>query len=225
LDKRTVYYDHEPAYQRLRQQGDHAWRVDGKTAPFASIWKLFTASQLLPPPPARVLDFGCGGGQFALMLARKGYEVVGIDFAKTAIKMARENAQAAGLDNVRFFRRDALHPRLRPASFDAIVSINVLHCLIGPDRATYWRNIRHALAPGGVTALTTMVDLPASPVLRRQLRIDPKTRVDQNRTRCFAPEKQILAEAAAAGLTVIFRVWKKDLAAEGCDDLILIAKP
>ena len=33
----------------------------------------------LPPPPVRVIDLGCGQGTQALRLARRGYEVTGVD--------------------------------------------------------------------------------------------------------------------------------------------------
>ena len=38
----------------------------------------FVLSQL-PPPPARVLEVGCGKGEVALTVAGRGYEVVAID--------------------------------------------------------------------------------------------------------------------------------------------------
>src|SRR6516164_2425848 len=57
---------------------------------------------LLPPPPARLLDVGCGTGWTSLFFARRGYEVVGVDIAPDMIHHANENKQRAQLDNVRF---------------------------------------------------------------------------------------------------------------------------
>ena len=37
---------------------------------------------LLPPPPGRIVEFGCGTGWLSLILAERGYEVVGIDTSK-----------------------------------------------------------------------------------------------------------------------------------------------
>jgi 2-polyprenyl-3-methyl-5-hydroxy-6-metoxy-1,4-benzoquinol methylase len=36
-------------------------------------------AQELPPPPVRIIDLGCGQGTQALRLARRGYEVTGVD--------------------------------------------------------------------------------------------------------------------------------------------------
>jgi SAM-dependent methyltransferase len=44
----------------------------------------------LPPPPASVVDLGCGEGRLPRDLRRLGYEVVGIDPSETLIAAARE---------------------------------------------------------------------------------------------------------------------------------------
>jgi SAM-dependent methyltransferase len=160
-------------------------------------------------------------------LARQGYRVVGTDYSPTAIAMAQANARKSKIpkskiQNLKFLRQDALHPKLRPASFELIVSLFVLHCFIGKDRLVYWRNARKLLKKGGLVALTSMVDLPNNPKLLRQLKINQRTRVDLNRTRCFASEEKILAEAKAAGLEVLFHARQKD--PDGSDGLTVIAR-
>ncbi len=227
LQQRKIYYDHEPVFRALQEKGETGWRSGGKAVPWAKCWKLFQASECLPKPKARVLDFGCGGGEFSILLARQGYRVVGTDYSPTAIAMARANARKSKIpkskiQNLKFLRQDALHPQLRAASFDLIASLCVLHCFTGKDRMIYWRNVRKLLKKGGLFALTSMVDLPNNPKMLRQLKINPKTRVDINRTRCFASEDQILAEAKAAGLEVIFHARQKD--PDGSDGLTVIAR-
>ncbi len=56
----------------------------------------------------KVLDAGCGAGEHTILLARNGYDVLGIDFAPAAVALARDNARAAGVD-ARFAVADALH--------------------------------------------------------------------------------------------------------------------
>src|SRR5207244_11070644 len=43
---------------------------------------------LLPPPPARLLDLGCGTGWTSVFFARAGYDVVGVDLAPDMIAHA-----------------------------------------------------------------------------------------------------------------------------------------
>ena len=46
---------------------------------------------LLPQPPARLLDLGCGTGWTSAFFARRGYRVVGQDIAPDMINYARQN--------------------------------------------------------------------------------------------------------------------------------------
>ncbi len=49
-------------------------------------------------PAGTAVDLGCGTGQNALMLARRGWQVTGVDWAEEAIRLAQQAAQAQGLD-------------------------------------------------------------------------------------------------------------------------------
>lgn len=44
---------------------------------------------LLPNPPRRVLDVGCGPGRVAYELLKRNYEVTGVDYSSRAIEYAR----------------------------------------------------------------------------------------------------------------------------------------
>ncbi len=46
--------------------------------------------QVLPPPPARLLDLGCGTGEHTRFLAEQGYDVIGVDSSETMLEKARE---------------------------------------------------------------------------------------------------------------------------------------
>lgn len=54
---------------------------------------------LLPeiPPGSKVLDVGCGTGNYALFLARQGYHVTGFDLSSKMLEIAREKSRQAGL--------------------------------------------------------------------------------------------------------------------------------
>jgi SAM-dependent methyltransferase len=46
---------------------------------------------------ARILDIGCGTGRHAIELARRGYNVTGVDLSESQLARAREKAASAGV--------------------------------------------------------------------------------------------------------------------------------
>lgn len=70
----------------------------------------------------RVLEVGCGGAQFGILLAKAGARVSGIDLSAAQIRYARRNVKAAGvsLDLHRGNAEDL--SRFRSSSFDIVVS-------------------------------------------------------------------------------------------------------
>lgn len=94
----------------------------------------------------RVLDIGCGTGVFALLLADRGIEVVGVDPAGASLDVARGKPGAA---RVRWIEGDAT--ALPPLRADlATMTANVAQAIVGPDT---WhgtlRGAHAALRPGG----------------------------------------------------------------------------
>lgn len=102
-----------------------------------------------------VLDVGCGAGEHTIMLTRLGYDVLGIDFAPSAIEHARQNAAAKGVD-ARFEVGDAMS--LPPASYDAIVDSALFHIFDAADRTRYVRSLHDACRPGGLVHVLALSD-------------------------------------------------------------------
>ena len=82
-------------------------------------------------PRARVLDLGCGQGRDALLAARHGHEVVGVDLSEIGIGQMVEDAEAEGLD-VTAVVSDVLEFRSR-RKFDVVLLDRVLHLLLHDD--------------------------------------------------------------------------------------------
>jgi len=85
----------------------------------------FAMHLLKPFPGMRILDVGCGTGNFSLKLARLGCSVTGIDISEKMLTFAREKAQKEQLP-VEFMPMDASDLEFPEEAFDAVVSIVVL---------------------------------------------------------------------------------------------------
>ncbi|WP_329172967.1 class I SAM-dependent methyltransferase [Streptomyces sp. NBC_01477] len=94
----------------------------------------------------RVLDIGCGTGVFALLLADRGIEAVGVDPARASVDVARAKP---GSGRVRWICGDATD--LPPLRVDlATMTANVAQAIADPQ--TWHRTLRgarEALRPGG----------------------------------------------------------------------------
>ncbi|WP_435148182.1 class I SAM-dependent methyltransferase [Micromonospora aurantiaca (nom. illeg.)] len=93
-----------------------------------------------------VLDLGCGTGNLALLLARHGRTVVGVDPAEASLDVARAKD---GADRVRWIHGDAT--TLPPLRADlAVMTGNVAQVFrTDDDWARTLRGVRAALRPGG----------------------------------------------------------------------------
>ena len=100
----------------------------------------------LPREPARILDVATGTGFAALIAARAGHEVTGIDLAEPMLAVGRSHAREQGLQ-VSFTMGDAVEPPFRAGSFDIVMSRHLLWTLREPEVA--FRNWRTLLRPGG----------------------------------------------------------------------------
>lgn len=87
----------------------------------------------LPPPPAVILDVGCGTGSLSVLLAEAGYAVAGIDFSPAMISQAKAKAQHAG-QSISFQVMDAASPSLLPQNYDVILCRHLLWALPEPAR-------------------------------------------------------------------------------------------
>ena len=105
-----------------------------------------------------VLDAGCGTGEHALMLARLGHRVVGVDISPLAVEKARAKAVARGVE-VSFIVGDALElDALVPAQaggvFDTALDVGLFHVLQPDDRRWYARSLAAVVRPGGRALVT-----------------------------------------------------------------------
>jgi SAM-dependent methyltransferase len=104
-------------------------------------------SGLLGAPPARVLDAGCGTGRLAIELARRGYDVVGVEVEAAMLDAAR--AKAPELDWV--LGDLAADDVAGTGTYDLVVAAgNVMIFLQLGTEAAVMANLAGFLVPGGL---------------------------------------------------------------------------
>jgi ubiquinone/menaquinone biosynthesis C-methylase UbiE len=98
-------------------------------------------------PNQLVLEVGCGTGTTALHLAPHAAQIVASDLSPGMIRIAREKARAAGVDNVTFMPGTLDELEVAPR-FDVVMAFNVLHLMA--DIPATLRRVHGLLAPGGL---------------------------------------------------------------------------
>ena len=109
----------------------------------------------------RILDVGCGGGILADAMARKGAEVLGIDLATKALKVAQLHALEAQTPNVQYREVSAEALAIeQPAGFDVVTCMEMLEHV--PDPASIVRACATLVKPGGWVFFSTINRNPKS---------------------------------------------------------------
>ena len=93
-------------------------------------------------PSARVADLGCGSGAFTALLARAGYDCVGVDISPKLIALGRRK-----FPDIEFAEGDIEHLPFPDASFDGVLLSGVVHHFPDPSRCA--AEVLRVLRPGG----------------------------------------------------------------------------
>ncbi len=142
---------------RYERQYREQRRVCGE--PFPEIASFFESYD---KHTARVLDLGCGQGRDALMAARRGHSVTGVDSSRTGIRQMLEDAEAEGLE-VAGVVADVTKYAI-DGSYDVILLDRVLHMIEENDRIHLLRQAVEKVAPNGFLLIA---DMPSNkPALR-----------------------------------------------------------
>lgn len=133
------------------------WDTESEFRPLHKINPLRLAwiDDIVPLSGKRVVDIGCGGGILADAMARKGAEVLGIDLAGKALKVAQLHALEAQTPGVSY--REVSAETLadeQPESFDVVTCMEMLEHV--PDPSSVVRACAALVKPGGHVFFSTI---------------------------------------------------------------------
>lgn len=139
------------------------WDLESEFRPLHEInpLRLEWIDGISPLASRRVLDVGCGGGILADSMARKGADVLGIDLASKALKVAQLHALEAGTRGVKY--REVSVEVLaaeQPASFDVVTCMEMLEHVPAPDSVV--KACADLVKPGGWVFVSTINRSPKS---------------------------------------------------------------
>lgn len=158
---------HGPEGVRLIERWDSAYR-DGRTAPWdtgrvAPALKQAVESGTIRP--CRAITLGCGTGTNAIYLASQGFDVTAIDVAPTALGLAADKADQAGV-RVRWLLADVLAlPDLEP--FGLVFDRGCYHHVRYVDATGFVESLCRLTQPGS-QCLILSCNRDAPPGVREQ---------------------------------------------------------
>ncbi len=119
------------------------------------------------PPKSRVLEIGCGTGELAAMLTRRGCTVLGLDSSPHMIQQALERIRRKKLEGSFSIRRMGVEgmDRLPAESFDTVVAILVFSELAEDERRFALKHAFRILRSDGIILVADEVE-PRKPLQR-----------------------------------------------------------
>lgn len=133
------------------------WDTESEFRPLHQInpLRLGWIEGLVPLKGLRVLDVGCGGGILADAMARNGADVLGIDLATKALKVAQLHALEAQTEGVQYreISAEALAVE-QPGSFDVVTCMEMLEHV--PDPSSIVKACATLVKPGGHVFFSTI---------------------------------------------------------------------
>ena len=165
----SAYY--ESKYYDLIQQGGRALELQrliagGKEADATRSWLHHTLYDTLiaaleAAPGKRILDVGCGIGEFIAYANRHGFQAQGVEPAQQAVELAQSQGLDVELGNLAGFANQ--HPGAR---FDAVIFLNVIEH--SPDPIALLTQARSLLSEGGLLICRLPNDFSPIQELARQ---------------------------------------------------------
>ena len=155
----------------------------------------------------RTLDAGCGYGAFSAAAAERGARVVSVDIGRSLVARTIARAQSRG------FAGDACRLAIRDATFDLVISSEMLEHTPTPTRAVL--ELARVLRPNGLLVLTTPNRVWQAPVrAASRMGLRPFHGLEN-----FVGWRELETACSAAGLDILdhvgFHPWPFHLGLSG----------
>lgn len=99
--------------------------------------------------PCKIIDLGCGAGNYIIYLATKGFDSTGLDISKHAIRIAQDATLSKGV-KCNFIVGNLISFDFKISGlFDCAFDWEVLHHIFPEDREKYVSNVAKLLKSGG----------------------------------------------------------------------------
>ncbi|WP_245983420.1 class I SAM-dependent DNA methyltransferase [Ammoniphilus oxalaticus] len=135
------------SYTRLAQVYDR-FMAD---APYEE-WVRFAESEWMQfqLTPKKVMDLACGTGSISVLLAKRGYQVTGIDLSEEMLTIAEEKGRGEGV-RLQLYQQDMVELR-SPEPMDSIICFcDSLNYITDPQAVFQtFEGVYRSLKPGGV---------------------------------------------------------------------------
>jgi SAM-dependent methyltransferase len=164
------------AYRVLYAIGFTPWEhIAGLTDVTEQVSALFEREeQGRQPPYGRALDLGCGSGIWSVELARRGWQVTGVDLVAKALRRARERARKTGVE-VRLVEGDVtrLGTTVVGTGYSFLLDFGLFHDeLTDEQRHAMGREVSAAAAPGATLLMMAWAPRRGGPLWRGASRGD-----------------------------------------------------
>ena len=179
-------------YDNIAEEFDHSRYA---------LWPCVTQFLDTLPPQSVVLDIGCGNGKY--LSYRTGDLVIhGCDTCQTLINIARQRHPPAIL-----IKADCLDLPYPDCTFDAVISVAVMHHLSTPERRLQFMSEIHRVLKPGAPALITTWASTMSDARKENTWISVKTAVN-TAVKTAVNTSVKTAVNTGAGINDYFVPWK-----------------
>lgn len=155
--------------------GFHPWEDLAEHPPFADKLLELVAREENGRAPSYgpALDLGCGSAVWGVRLAKRGWEVTGVDIVEKALRRARERVDESGVE-LRLVQADvtALRQSDVGSGFRLVVDTGTFHGLTDPQREAMGREVDAVCANDATVLLDCFAPRRRGPLPRGANRTD-----------------------------------------------------